>query len=167
MSNIGNLTLSVDEYMGNDQICVGNVASFSICHTGSSHFSSFSKPFCSCVNFYKFQLFRKYQFSSINFLMIIKYFFNLIFFCVKDLVTRKILLHGPTKGNFYLFSQSTKSTPKIAFVGERPSLETWPYRLGHPSHSIVGHILYSNNLPTIGNKWISLNNHKLPFYLSP
>lgn len=42
-SNVGNLTFAIDEYVGNNQICIGNWVGLPICHTGSSHFFSFSK----------------------------------------------------------------------------------------------------------------------------
>ncbi|KAB1212300.1 Retrovirus-related Pol polyprotein from transposon TNT 1-94 [Morella rubra] len=78
--------------------------------------------------------------------------FHSSFFCVKDLCTGKILLQGPTSNGLFTLPASGTSvsashfTPQ-ASVGERISPSHWHQRLGHPSLSIVRHLLHRFQLP--------------------
>ena len=68
------------------------------------------------------------------------------FFCIKDQVTRRILLDGPCRGGLYPLSGHTSSS-KQAFGATEPSHDRWHNRLGHPALAIVSRIISKNKLP--------------------
>ena len=75
-------------------------------------------------------------------------------FHVKDLASRRLLLHKPSKHGLYPFSSSFNKVSSFtcALIGERTSFTNWHSRLGHPAFKIVSRfglpILASKNEPT-------------------
>lgn len=69
-------------------------------------------------------------------------------FFVKDQATRAIIHKGKCEGLSPIRSSSSPSQ-KHVFGATKPSVEGWHSRLGHPSFSIVDHVLRNNKLPFI------------------
>jgi histone deacetylase 1/2 len=67
------------------------------------------------------------------------------FFCIKDQETKNILLRGPCRRGLYPLT----STPSVkqAFGVNKPSLDRWHSRLGHPAMPIVERVIKNFNLP--------------------
>lgn len=57
-------------------------------------------------------------------------------FCVKDLLTGKVLLQGPMQGDLYPIS-SAKGSSSFALMGRRGPVEIWHGRRGHPASEIT------------------------------
>lgn len=62
---------------------------------------------------------------------------------MKELRTGTILLTGKTKDGVY---EWPTFPPRIAFSSTKTSASEWHRRLGHPTFSILKHIMPSNNL---------------------
>jgi histone deacetylase 1/2 len=71
------------------------------------------------------------------------------FFCIKDQVTRKVLLDGPCQDGLYPVPESSSFSPssKQAYGVFKPSHHRWHSRLGHPASSIVQRVISHNKLP--------------------
>jgi transposase InsO family protein len=70
------------------------------------------------------------------------------FFCIKDQVTRRILLDGPcVRGLYPLRETSSSSSNKQVFGVTTPSHHRWHSRLGHPASSIVQQVISKYKLP--------------------
>ena len=174
--DLTNLNVRADEYQGLDQIHVGNGKSLPIKHIGTSQLSTPHSFFCLNNVFHVPNI-------SNNLISIHKFTnntrtlmeFHPSLFCVKDLATRRLLLHELSKHGLYPFPPlSTTWAPfPRALIGERTSLTTWHSRLGHPAFRIVSSIIARFGLPTISNKsepvWsacFSAKSKQLPFYSS-
>ena len=92
-------------------------------------------------------------------------------FLVKDLRTGTPLLTGKAKDGVYWW---IVSSPLLAFSNIKTSSSEWHHRLGHPTFSILKHIVSSNNLglesymsPDFScNACHNYKNHKLSFFKS-
>jgi histone deacetylase 1/2 len=75
--------------------------------------------------------------------------FHSNFFLIKDKATRRILHQGRCEGGLYpLELKSTGARVHKHVLGvNKPSTERWHSRLGHPSSTIVSHVLRNNKLP--------------------
>ena len=69
------------------------------------------------------------------------------FFLVKEQGTRKTLLRGRCRQGLYPVSSAPFSSSKQAFGANKLPVERWHSRLGHPSSTIVRHVLSHNNIP--------------------
>jgi histone deacetylase 1/2 len=71
------------------------------------------------------------------------------FFNIKDQATRKLLLHGRSKGRLYPLAPAPgdSSLNKHALSIVKPSSTRWHYRLGHPAFLIVSRVIKSFQLP--------------------
>jgi histone deacetylase 1/2 len=74
--------------------------------------------------------------------------FHRHFFCVKDKVTKKILLHGRSRGGLYPipFDKASSSISHQAFASVKVSSSQWHQRLGHPSNNVVHNIVKTHEL---------------------
>uniref|UniRef100_A0A8R7QU66 GAG-pre-integrase domain-containing protein n=1 Tax=Triticum urartu TaxID=4572 RepID=A0A8R7QU66_TRIUA len=61
--------------------------------------------------------------------------------------TRKTLLRGRCRHGLYPLSSAPLSSNKQAFGVNKLPTERWHSRLGHPSSTIVRHVLSQNNIP--------------------
>lgn len=146
-SEFQNLSFNPQQYMGEDQVKIGDGTTMPMHHTGGSVISSslhplplhnlrhvpsltknlvFVRQFCYDNNIY---------FES-----------NPDYFFVKDSSTHTTLLRGPTKHGLYVFPTTT-SAPPTACVGERTSVSSWHHRLGHHSLRLVQQVLSKFQLP--------------------
>ena len=156
--DISKLNLNCEEYLGNDQIKIGNGQGLPITHTGSASLSTPSSSFrlnnvlnvpTACANLLSVSQFAKD--NSVFFEFYSNYFF------IKDLFTGRILHRGPLKHGLYpLFLSSTSSSSAHAFLGERTSTSNWHNRLGHPNFRIIRQVLSTFNLPIQENKNLAL-----------
>jgi hypothetical protein len=150
-----NLNIRADEYTGNEQIRVGNGQGLRIHHTGlaslKSPHNTFYLPSLLHVPAIQKNLISVNQFTTDNNVFLE---FHPRFFCVKDIPTRRLLLHGPSKEGLYPWpsKHSPPASELAAFVGERASVDQWHNRLGHPALSIVRKVLASNKLPVYSSK---------------
>lgn len=115
-------------------------------------------------------------FLSINFEILIMFLLNsyTLFFHVKDLSTRAILLTGKTKDGVCEWPTSSPklSTSLVVFSSVKTTSSEWNSRLGHPSSHILHHIMSTFSLPyslshnSHCNACLSNKSHKLPFLTS-
>jgi hypothetical protein len=174
--DLANLNVCADEYSGSEQIRVGNGTSLPIKHVGTTQLSTPT---------HSFRLNNVFHVSDIshNLLSVHKFTndtntfmeFHPSLFCVKDLASRRLLLHEPSKHGLYPFPShfiKVFSSPR-ALVGERTSLTNWHSRLGHPAFRLVSSIISRFGLPIISNKTepaclacLSSKSKQLPFYSS-
>jgi hypothetical protein len=68
------------------------------------------------------------------------------FFLIKDHKTRKVLLHGPCKGDLYPLPPSSSKYRKLVFSAIKIHVDRWHSRIGHPSQDIVRRVVSMNNL---------------------
>jgi hypothetical protein len=101
--------------------------------------------------------------------------FILIFFLIKDHVTKKVLLRGPCRGGLYPIPSSfPPSFQKYAFVANKLSYDRWHARLGHSLHEVVRHVVHNYNLScsSLDNKEVICDAclrakaHQLPYLVS-
>jgi len=146
-------------FEGQDMVGVGNGTGLSIKNFGSSFVqSSFPKhlPFLlkdvlHCHN------------ASANLLSINKFCIdnNCWFaltgsnFTVKDNLTGRVLLQGPSENGLYPIPLHQKSLNKwkgfAAYVGVKTTDLVWHQRLGHPSSFVIQHLLRNQKLPFTGS----------------
>lgn len=96
------------------------------------------------------------------------------YFFVKDRTTKIVLLQGQCEGGLYPLLPSQVPVLKSTFSCVKPTEDRWHYRLGHPSSSIIQHVLLHNNLPCSGNSNKTTvcdacekgKSHQLPYYSS-
>ena len=153
-SDLSNLNLQYEEYVGTDQIHVGNRASLAITHIGSFSLPSSSKSFILQnvlhVPHITKNLILVSQFTKDNDCFLE---FHPNFFCIKDRASGRILHCGPSKAGLYSFFPSPSRHHKCtAFVGERASLTDWHGRLGHPAFRTIRQVLSKFQLPFVANK---------------
>ena len=174
--DLGNLNIRADEYQGSDQIRVGNGTSLPIKHIGTTQLSTptatFSLNNVLHVPDISHNLLFIHKFTNdIRTLME----FHPSLFCVKDLASRRLLLHSPSKHGLYPFPSSSTQRSFIprALIGERTSFLNCHSRLGYPAFRIVSTIISKFGLPIVGNKTestcsacLSAKSKQLPFYSS-
>ena len=89
---------------------------------------------------------------------------------MKDLQTGAILLHNCTKDGVYKWPTNS-STPIIVFSNVKATHYDWHHRLGHPSESILRHLVSNYKLYLTSTLLLSFHckdcycnkSHKLPF----
>jgi histone deacetylase 1/2 len=74
--------------------------------------------------------------------------FHRHFLCVKDKVTKKILLHGRSHGGLYPipFDKASSSISHQASASVKVLSSQWHQRLGHPSNNVVHNIVKTDEL---------------------
>ena len=151
-SDLANLNVHSEEYLGSDQIRVGNGKGLSIAHTGTT---SLSTPHSSFLlkNVLHVPKITKNLISVQKFTHNTDTFmeFHPSYFLVKDQPTKKLLHKGPSKHGLYAFTTSSNSTRPLALIGERASIDSWHSRLGHPAFKVVSRILSKFSLPVVRN----------------
>jgi hypothetical protein len=176
-ADLANLNLQSEPYTGMDQLHVGNGQGLLINHSGSSrliyHNASFLLTHLMHVPHIKKNLLSVSQFTRDNHV----YFeFHPSYFCIKDQVTGKTLLRGFSKDGLYTLPNCPPPPPppRLAFFGERASVDRWHCRLGHPSLRIVSQVLRAHHLAVLKNKSSAVcpvcrmgKSHELPFPFSP
>ena len=135
-----------DRYGGKDQVQVANGAGLSISHIGHSNLASSSlllKNILHVPHISK-NLLSVYRLVCANDVFVE---FHRCFFCVKDKVTKKILLHGRSHGGLYPipFSRASSSS-RHALSGAKLYSVHWHQRLGHPTNKVVQTIVRDNNI---------------------
>jgi len=142
-------------FEGADVVGVGNGASLNIQHSGSSIVQS-SLP--NCPQLLLKDVLRCPK-ASANLVSINKFYidnncwFALIGsnFLVKDNLTGRVLLQSPSENGLYPIPLHHLSLNKwkgfAAYVGVKTTYSVWHQRLGHPSPSIVQHLLKNQHLP--------------------
>lgn len=69
-------------------------------------------------------------------------------FFIKDRDTKKVLLRGKAEGGLYpLPSDAVQPLVKQVHAAEKPSIDHWHNRLGHPSYPIINKVISLFNLP--------------------
>ena len=68
------------------------------------------------------------------------------YFFVKDKATKKTILKGRCRGGLYPLSSAPLSSGRQAFGATKVSPSRWHSRLGHPSSTIVQHVLRKNKI---------------------
>ncbi|XP_012851796.1 PREDICTED: uncharacterized protein LOC105971489 [Erythranthe guttata] len=148
-SDLQNLSMH-SNYVGNEDVVVGNGNEIPISHIGSSsinsHGSSFALNNVLCAPLIKKNLISVSQFCKQNNVSI-EFFAN--YFLVKDLNTRASLAKGRSRHNLYEWS-SSKTSPSTLTPSTSIALSSqlWHQRLGHPSRSIQKRILTNNKIPS-------------------
>jgi histone deacetylase 1/2 len=161
-----------EKYNGNDQVHAANGAGMNIDHVGNSivqshdqnlhlknilHVPDASKSLISAHRLTK----DNYAFVEIH----------PNFFCIKDQVTRRVLLDGPCEDGLYpLPTSSSSSSIKQVHGVFKPSHHRWHSRLGHPTSSIVSRVISKNKLPCSSESSESVceacqkaKSHQLPY----
>jgi hypothetical protein len=151
---LANLNIKAEDYMGTDQIRIGDGKGLSINHIGTTrlftphsqidlfdilHVPHISKNLISVHKFTK---------DTNTF-----FEFHPSYFLLKDRRTGKLLLHGLNKHRLYQFFPYANKTPHYAMVGERASTFQWHSRLGHPTLKIVRRVLSRFKLPVAAPKY--------------
>jgi hypothetical protein len=76
-------------------------------------------------------------------------------FFVKDNQTGQVLLQGPSENGLYLIPLHPKHLNKwkglTPYVGVKINDLVWHQRLGHPSSSVIQHLLQKHQLPFAGS----------------
>jgi hypothetical protein len=147
-SDLENLNLRAEPYMGSDQVKIGNGKGLPIHHIGHTHISSPYLPFKL------FDVLHVPQISK-NLISIHKFTkdtntlfeFHPYYFLLKDRATGKVLFRGPNKDGLYHFLPHANKSSTSALVGERVSIPQWHSRLGHPALKVVRKVLSSFQLP--------------------
>jgi hypothetical protein len=168
-NDLANLNVRVDEYTGNDQIRVGNGTTLPIHHIGTTQLTA---PFTSFLlkNVLHVPSISHNLLSVQKFTLDINTFLELHpnLFNVKDQVTRRTLLQGPSRNGLYPFPSSVHRLNKSnafnkriasphAFIGARVTIPVWHSRLGHPAFCIVFKTVSRFGLLVISN---SISNKK-------
>uniref|UniRef100_A0A2N9HBX8 Reverse transcriptase Ty1/copia-type domain-containing protein n=1 Tax=Fagus sylvatica TaxID=28930 RepID=A0A2N9HBX8_FAGSY len=158
-NDLANLNVRADEYTGHDQIRVGNGTALPIHHIGTTQLTAPSTSFLLqnvlhvptiSNNLLSVQ---KFTSDTNTFLELHPNLFN-----VKDRVTRRTLLQGPSRNGLYPFPSSVhrliksnvlnkRAASPHAFIGTRVSIPVWHSRLGHPAFRIVSRIVSRFGLP--------------------
>uniref|UniRef100_A0A2N9GIX5 Reverse transcriptase Ty1/copia-type domain-containing protein n=1 Tax=Fagus sylvatica TaxID=28930 RepID=A0A2N9GIX5_FAGSY len=158
-NDLANLNVRADDYNGNDQIRVGNGTALPIHLIGTTQLTTPSTSFLLQnvlhVPTISNNLLSIQKFSS-NTNTFLEFHHNL--FNVKDQVTRRTLLQGPSRNGLYPFPPSVHRLIKRnvfnkrvasphAFIGTRVSIPVWHSRLGHPAFRLVSRIVSRFGLP--------------------
>uniref|UniRef100_A0A2N9EUK2 Reverse transcriptase Ty1/copia-type domain-containing protein n=1 Tax=Fagus sylvatica TaxID=28930 RepID=A0A2N9EUK2_FAGSY len=160
-NDLANLNVRADDYNGNDQIRVGNGTALPIHHIGTTQLTAPSTSFIlqnvlhvpTITN--NLLSVQKFTSDTNTFIEFHPKLFN-----VKDQVTRRTLLQGPSRNGLYPFPPSVHRLFKRnvfnkrvasphAFIGTRVSIPVWHSRLGHPAFRLVSRIVSRFGLPSI------------------
>jgi hypothetical protein len=177
--DLTNLTFNAANYIGSNQICMGNGNRLAIEHIGDTQLTSPTTSFL-LRNVLHVPLITKNILSVYKFTLETNTYieFHPWFFLVKEQGSGKILLQGMNDRGLYKLpsSISPNSTPShcspsspsrpnrnlrhhqinssnasSALVGEHTSLGTWHSRLGHPALRICTRVLSQFKLPIFKN----------------
>jgi hypothetical protein len=145
-NDLSNLNIRADEYIGTDQIKVGNGQGLHISHIGLAsipfHNQNFSLKFLLHVPKIQKNLISVKKFTRDNHVFIE---FHPTCFRVKDLKSGRLLLQRSSKGGLYLWpSRLSCSTSPSALVGEQIYVDQWHSRLGHPILCVVSRVFTSH-----------------------
>lgn len=142
-NDLHNLNLSSEQYNGSKQIRVGDGSTQPIQHFGDSSFSSHTSSFF-LHDLLHIPSITKNLVSVCKFCVDNNCFFEFhdSHFSVKDKLSEKILLTGPNHNDLYVFPSalSTDASPSVQ-LGEHTSIANWHHRMGHPSLTLVSHVL--------------------------
>ena len=148
-SDLDRLTVH-ERYGGKDQVQVANGAGLEISHIGHTKLAGSSDPIhlknvLHVPEIHK-HLLSVYRLVSDNQVFVE---FHRFFFCVKDKITRRVLLHGRSRNGLYPtpYGRPSSSSSRRALSGVRSSSSQWHHRLGHPSNNVVESVVRSNKLP--------------------
>lgn len=175
---ISNLMTCMD-YTGNDQIHMGNGTGLQIQHIGQSNFcSKFNSRILSLKQLLHVPSITKNLLSVSKFSSDNNVFFEFYpnYCCVKDQVSKAILMEGRVKDGLYIFdppqftpnilqqpsrSQESQGSFLSKSVNQSCSINSelvnskislcnlWHNRLGHPSFQVVQTVMSSCNLPSV------------------
>jgi histone deacetylase 1/2 len=136
-----------ERYGGKDQVQVANGTGLSIAHIGHSSLAgSLRLNNVLHVPHIHQNLLSVYRLVCDNDVFVE---FHRSFFCVKDKVTRRILLLGRSRDGLYPIPYGRASSSRQASSGVRVSSSQWHQRLGHPSNNVVQNIVKHNDLPCL------------------
>jgi hypothetical protein len=124
-SDLANLNIKAEDYLGLDQIRVGNSKGLSIKHIGTTRLSTPSSNF-DLLNILHVPQISKNLISVQKFTSDTNTFFEFYpsYFLLKDRRIGK-LLHGLNRHGLYQFFPSANKHPRYAMVGERVSAFQW------------------------------------------
>jgi hypothetical protein len=147
-SNLANLNIKAEDYIGSDKIRIGNGKGFSIDHIGTTCLFTPTSQF-DLLDTLHVPLISKNLVFVHKFTKDSNTFFEFhpSYFLLKDRRTGKLLLHGVNKHGLYHFFPSANKHPHSAMVGERASFFQWHSQLGHPTLNIVRRVLSHLKLP--------------------
>jgi hypothetical protein len=151
-SDLANLNIKAKDYLGSDQIRIGNGKGLSIKHIGATRLSAPISHF-DLLDILHVPHITKNLISVKKFTKDTNTFFEFhpSHFFLKGRRTGK-LLHRPNKHGLYQFFPSANKHPRHAMVGERVSTFQWHSRLGHPTLKIVRRVLSRFQLPVASTK---------------
>jgi hypothetical protein len=136
-NNMTNLILRSDEYIGSDQVLVGNGAGLHISKVGSSIFHHSKTPFVLNQLLLVPNIQKNLISVKKNCIDNLVYFeFHDSFFLIKD-YSRKILHRGTFEDGLYSFSNLQDILPPLAFIVVHASYPLWHYHLGHASFPVL------------------------------
>jgi histone deacetylase 1/2 len=162
-----------ERYGGKDKVQVANGAGLSISHIGHSTLAGSSLKLQNILHVPHISkhLLSVYGLVSDNDVFIE---FHRHFFCVKDKVTRRILLHGRSQGGLYPipFSRAS-SSPRHALSSVKATSSQWHQRLGHPTNKVVQNLVKTYDLPCVPSDTSLIcdacqraKSHQLPYNVS-
>ncbi|KAF3618865.1 hypothetical protein FXO38_03144 [Capsicum annuum] len=142
------------EYMGNDQIHIGNGTGLTISHFGNAILPTISRPL-HLSNVLLVPKITKNLLSVANFTSDndVIFEFHPRFCLMKDRATGKVPLRGTLEHGLYcllatqLLDQPSFSNKSQGFHVSKPSFDLWHSRLGHSSLRVVNGIIRSRSLP--------------------
>jgi histone deacetylase 1/2 len=136
-----------ERYGGTDQVQVANGAGLSIAHIGHSSLAGSQLKLNNILHVPHISqnLLSVYRLVCDNDVFVE---FHRYFFCVKDKVSRRILLHGRSHGGLYPvpFSRASSPSTRRSFSGAKASSSQWHQRLGHPTNNVVHTIVKNHDL---------------------
>jgi histone deacetylase 1/2 len=140
-----------ERYTGKDNVQVANGKGLSISHIGHSTLAGSSIQLKNILHVpgISQHLLSVYRLVADNLVFVE---FHRDFFFVKDKATRRILLHGRSKGGLYpvpVNRASSSSSSRHASSSVKVSPSQWHQRLGHPSNNIVQTIVKNHSLPVL------------------
>jgi hypothetical protein len=169
-SNLDNLNIKADDYMGSDKIRIGNGKGLSIKHIGTTCLSTPNSQF-DLLDVLHVPQISKNLISVQKFTKDTNTFFEFhpFYFPLKDRRMGRLLLHGPNKQCLYQFFPSANKHPRYAMVGECVSVSQWHSCLGHPTLKNICRVLSSFQLPvaspqdsTICTAYLGAKSKQLP-----
>ncbi|KAK2976922.1 hypothetical protein RJ640_015898 [Escallonia rubra] len=131
---------AANEYMGNDQLHVGNGQGLQITHTGNASIHSNTRKLdlrnVLCVPKIVKNLLSVQRFTTDN-----SCFFEFWpnHFVIKDQRTKKVLMEGPSEARIYSLRQL-----KVAMAALVPSLDDWHMWLGHSNIQKLNSLVRNN-----------------------
>ncbi len=147
--DLANLSVHL-EYDGTDEVILGDGLGLVVSHIGSLALHSPNRTFILrdtlCVPNLCKNLISVHHLTKQNNVFVELHPFH---FFVKDKITGAILIRGACDNGVYTFpgKMVASSSPMVANVHERTSIDGWHKRLGHPSLKIVHNLVKNFCLP--------------------